>query len=278
MITVRLTGGLGNQMFQYAAAWRLAQKHRTSVRLDVSRYRKNRRSFELGSFALTGVALATSRSPRLRLRLSAQRMLQGMHLPVPLLYNEEGTSFSEAVLDLPSGSMLIGYFQSERYFADMRDQIAAQFRPKDPALWEHVRRAIEVLRKPDRPLVSVHVRRGDYLQVYPGGGLAIPAARIRDAMAHFPGAVFLMFSDDRAWCEEEFGPEGVLMSPFSSVVEDLIGMTACDHNIIANSSFSWWGGWLNPNPEKVVLAPQNWLVDGRNWAFSIECPADWGRY
>ncbi|MGH6923844.1 MAG: alpha-1,2-fucosyltransferase [Propylenella sp.] len=279
MITVRLTGGLGNQMFQYAATWRLAQKHRTFVRLDVSRYRNNRRSFELGSFALWGAALATSRSPRLALRLSAQRLLQKVGLPVPYLYLERDVTFSEAVLDLPNGSMLIGYFQSERYFADVRDQIAAQFRPKDRELSERVHRTVEALRRPHQPLVSVHVRRGDYLHIYPNEGLVVPVARIREAMARFPGAVFLMFSDDQAWCQEHFASEGVFMSPFVSPFEDLLGMTACDHNIIANSSFSWWGAWLNRNPTKIVLAPENWRVNGQNWAFPVDMyPAGGLRY
>jgi len=278
MITVRLRGRLGNQMFQYAVGWRLAQKHRTSLRLDVSRYRKDPNSVWLGSFALTDALFATNRSPRLRMRFAAHRLFRAIGRPAPYLYCEKGPAFSEEVLELPNGSMLIGFFQSEQYFRDVRERIAAQFRPKDPAIQERVQQGIRVMRRGDRPLVAVHVRRGDYLHVHADGGLAVPASRIREAMARFPDAVFVMFSDDRAWCEEEFRGEGVLMSPFSNAFEDLIGMAACDHNIIANSSFSWWAGWLNSNPGKVVLAPRNWLVDERYPAFLIECPAGWGRY
>ena len=225
MITVSLAGGLGNQMFQYAAARRLALKHGTRVRLDVSWYRKRRvpdRPFELGAFSLEDVVLADRSNLAFRVRVSLQRALQESGEPAPFLYVEKDPSFSERVLDLPNGSMLVGYFQSEKYFADIRDRICAEFRPKDAALVERVMSQIKAYRQSGRALVSVHVRRGDYLDVRPDDGLVVPAARIATAMAHFPRAVFLIFSDDPAWCREHFLREGIHLSPFASAVEDAI--------------------------------------------------------
>jgi hypothetical protein len=172
---------------------------------------------------------------------------------------ERSLRFDPAVLTLRNGTLLIGYFQSEKYFEDIAADIRKDFRPADGELSRRVCDGVAALRKRGRPLVSIHVRRGDYLSVSPDGALLVAPERIERAMGGFHDSDFLMFSDDMAWCKSRFGRDDVSFSPFSSALEDLMAMTLCDHNIIANSSFSWWGAWLNSNPQKRVVAPRNWF-------------------
>jgi len=283
MITVSLVGGIGNQMFQFAAARRLAIKHRTRLCLDTTWYLKGRamnRPFELGAFALEDVMIATSSSSLvLRARTALHHASRRIGLPAPLLYVEKDTSFSGTVLDLPNGAMLVGYFQSEKYFADVGERIRAELHPKDSARQARVASEVERYRQSGCPLVSIHVRRGDYLSVEADHSLVVSPERILLAMEHFPDAVFLVFSDDLNWCFENLRHERIHMSPFKYAVDDLLGMSVCDHHIIANSSFSWWAAWLDPKPTKMVLAPQSWPINTTTWSSPADLfPEDWLRY
>ncbi len=264
MITVFLRGGLGNQMFQYAAARRLGVIRNTALQLDMSmlavRYQKpgHMRPYALAQFDFGDKIQATgftAAALQIRRRL-ARRLKFGRLLST---YREINLRFDPAVLDLPDGTLLTGFFQSEKYFNDIADIIRREFRPRDPAMTRHIADTMASLRRSGRVLVSVHVRRGDYLIVEPNGSLLVSRERILDAMARFSNADYVFFSDDIEWCRSNLNRDGVKFSPFSSPLEDMIAMSLCDHNIIANSSFSWWGAWLNAFPDKRVLAPVNWF-------------------
>lgn len=269
VITVRLTGGLGNQMFQYAVARRLALKHGTRVRLDTSAYGSwltgpadaNRR-FELLCLRVEdplipdGARLATIQALR-----AAANQLRLRHMPIPRRYYFEPPHhyhFDARVLDLPDGSDLSGFLQSEKYFADVADHIRREFTPRDPLLAQNVARRVAQLRRSGRKLVSLHVRRGDYLKMRGGTNLLLPDY-FTTAMARFEGCDFLVESDDLDWCRANVKGDNILYSPFETGFEALIAMTHCDSNIIANSSMSWWGAWLNPRPDKTVVAPAGWF-------------------
>ena len=252
MITVRLTGGMGNQMFQFAAARRLALRHQAKLRLSVNWFNTSRgrhRTYRLGEFHLAGdETIETTDAPWEEVTAPNRSML----------YTDRGYRFYREVLDLPDGAKLRGYFAGEKYFADVQGRIRTDFQLRDPLRSGRIAGEVETLKRPGRSLVSVHVRRGDYLAVRSDGALVIDIGRTRAAMARFHKAEFIVFSDDRSWCEEHLVGDCVSMSPFESDLDDLIAMSLCDHHIIANSTFSWWGAWLNPDPGKVVMTPRNW--------------------
>lgn len=141
---------------------------------------------------------------------------------------------------------LYGYFQSEKYFSDCKPLIRDLFTVKH----------FPISTMPDT--VSLHVRRGDYLQL--GRAFSILDVNYYHKALELVGAKKVMvFSEDVEWCKSNFvGPDFLIMPPTAPHL-DMALMSCCEHNIIANSSFSWWGAWLNKNPNKKVVAPLNWF-------------------
>lgn len=165
--------------------------------------------------------------------------------------------FKEAFLyaQMLDGNIPDVFLQSEKYFAKHKDFIRERFSSG--------------IRFAD--YVSIHVRRGDYVD-NPFYIDLFKEGYYEKAMALFPGAPFLVFSDDILWCKEQPVFKGCSFSVGNSEVEDLNRMASCQHNIIANSSFSWWAGWLNRNPDKKVVAPKQWFSDGVE---RVELPEEW---
>lgn len=144
--------------------------------------------------------------------------------------------------------MLEGYWQSEKYFKDIRNEILALF-------------AFEWSLSPG--MVSVHVRRTDYLK-WKKKHPRVPKAWIQTAMGQFSNDhVFIFFSDDMEYCKTAFGNRGdVMFSEGQDEVEDLRRMSCCEHHICSASTFSWWAAWLNRNPGKRIIMPKLWFVPG----------------
>ena len=262
MIVTRLHGRLGNQMFQYAAARALALRLGVEVALDP------REALARGEGVLTEVfdlpvappqGLPPARSRRLAYAL--WRYGGGR----PTLRRERGLGYNPGHGDWGDGSYLHGYWQSARYFAPVSEQIRADFTfpPIDDA-----QNAEMAERIADGPSVSLHVRRGDYLS------LAAHVLCDRDyyvaaleavTAGMDPAPTVYVFSDDPDWAREN------LPLPLDRVIVDFNGadrafrdmqlMSLCDHHVIANSSFSWWGAWLNPSPTRRVAAPARWFGD-----------------
>jgi len=277
-------------MFQYAVARHLALRNKTKVQFDLNYYSKggvsdnataNCRPFEIARFALEGPVVPD------RFTALYQRSLYAVARRLPerikpifgKIYWEPRHTFDPRVLELGSHTHLIGYFQCEMYFIAIEAIIREEFQLRDRSLADKISTVVGNLRKANRTLVSVHVRRGDYLTVKPDGSLLVPLAKILRAMARFNNSDFLIFSDDLSWCHDHIRGDNVHFSPFSNAVEDLIAMSNCDHHIIANSSFSWWGAWLNPRRDKIVIAPVNWSHPGSDEPGDISCvyPAGWQR-
>lgn len=147
--------------------------------------------------------------------------------------------------------ILDGYWQSEKYFLEHRNAILEAFNYP----WRSV-----------PGTVSVHVRRGDYLTIKKGGQFKhppVPVAWIEAAMERFRGYVFIFYSDDIPWCQQTFGDrKDVVFSKGTSEVDDLVGMSNCEHHICSASTFSWWGAYLNRNIRKKVIMPKHWLSPG----------------
>jgi len=276
MIIVKLMGGLGNQMFQYALGKHLALKHHTKLKLDLTflldrtpRPDFTFRDYELGIFNINA-SFATDKEvfnflnvPKFthwKDRLK-QKIYRYHH------FVEEQFNFDEKVLNLPRNTYLEGYWQSEKYFTGCQQEIRKVFTFKDSpssyyaALNEQTQKCNSV---------SVHFRRGDYInnpviKSYHGECTVEyyeqAIAKIRSLV---PSAVFFMISDDIAWVKKQFAGQDHFVfveNGKGAGHEDMQLMSQCRHNIIANSSYSWWGAWLNANPEKIVIAPKKWFND-----------------
>jgi hypothetical protein len=156
---------------------------------------------------------------------------------------------------------LQGFYQSEKYFDDCKDIIHNLLTPR-----------IGFAIKYDT--TAIHVRRGDYLNLkkeYAQLDLEYYAKAIKETKT----SKYLVFSDDISWCKENFKGEQYEFSEGKSPVEDLALMLACENQIIANSSFSWWGAYLNKNPSKIVVAPKNWFGPALNHDTKDLIPESW---
>jgi hypothetical protein len=266
MITVKLLGGLGNQMFQYALGRHLATKNKTGLTLDLTSLLDRGdhidftfRDFELDIFDIK--YSKTLKSPKSKL----QSKLSTYLFPVKQV-KEQNFLFSPTILQETGRIYLDGYWQCEKYFYEIRDLLLSDFSFKIQPNTENKRllNAIGSVQS-----VSIHFRRGDYVsnsnandfhgicsREYYLKAIEFIKSRVREPR-------FFIFSDDIDAIKSEFNFDNdfafVDINKGSKSYEDLRLMTACKHNIIANSSFSWWGAWLNNNPEKIVTAPNTWF-------------------
>lgn len=269
MVIVRLKGGLGNQMFQYAAGRRLAHATGGELKLDASGYENNKtRSYGLGAFNIIEAFASKEDMPAGIKFAWLPRKGPGGPLSKKTVrrVEERHFHFDPGVLSLPDGVYLDGYWQSEKYFSDIRAVIRKEFTVKAPQAGRNREIAASI---GSCVSVSVHVRRGDYIsdpktsRLHDVCGLDYYRRAI-DLMAEKAGNPrFFIFSDDPEWVRKNmnvpYPAEFVDFNGPDNACEDLRLMSQCSHNIIANSSLSWWGAWLNPNPGKIVLAPERWL-------------------
>jgi hypothetical protein len=262
MIVARLFGGLGNQLFQYAAGRALADHLGCGLALD-PRYLGNARACGMGHFAqaryLSDVPLPPAKSDGL-LRYGLWRLF-GRD---PRFHRERGLGFDPDFFDLPDGTYLHGYWQSERYFAAIADRLRDDLAFTTPLNPANADMAARIDAAPCA--VSVHVRRGDYL--VSGSYAACPPDYYRQAIDRLTGDLgapltCFVFSNDPAWARDnlDLGAEQVVVdiNDERHGAFDMHLMSRCAHHVIANSTFSWWGAWLDPGPDKRVIAPANWF-------------------
>lgn len=285
-VVARIHGGLGNQMFQYAAGRALALRNDADLVLDL-RYFEDEvpYGFGLPHFAARFREARAEELPphpkRQRLRYALWRTLKLK----PRLVREKGLGFNENVIATRAPAYLHGYWQSERYFADVVETIRAELTVTAPPSAEN---AAMMARIRSGPSLSLHVRRGDYASdpaILAAHGLCSPDYYVQAvrAVTERSGAapVIYVFSDDPDWADANLAfddAELVVVRGNSSETsyEDMRLMSACDHHIAANSSFSWWGAWLDPSPDKIVVAPKRWFVHPQMSNPDI-CPPGWVR-
>jgi len=270
-------GGLGNQLFQYAAAKRIAVVNNSPLKLDIAEYQENSsRQFQLNNFnIIAGIASPENlsyfyRYRGLNLKAISLNFIQNF-LPYSkrIYIKEPSFEFNPRVLTVSKNAYLEGYWQSERYFKDIEDIIRQEFTLKKPLLSsKNPRIALEMK---NYPSVSVHIRRKDYLtpklsKIFHVCPSEYYYSAIDSIKKRLKNPVFFVFADDINWAKESLAkfPEKIVFVSDQNInkdYEELHLMSQCKHNIIANSSFSWWGAWLNKNPEKIVIAPKNWFKD-----------------
>jgi len=279
MVIVRLMGGLGNQMFQYAAGRRMALAHNVPLKLDVSWFAgRPDRAYALHALSITAALASpdelrqitghsTSGIGRLVLRLRRRFKIRYDWTVI----HERGLSpFDRRVLDARDRTYLDGYWQSEKYFSDVADTIRREFTVNGQP---DARTRETADQMATTQSVSVHIRRGDYVadpRKRRVRSVCTPEYYLR-CVTHLAEQIanphLFLFSDDPDWVAANlrFEHPTTLVStvPARRDHEEQRLMSACRHHIIANSSFSWWAAWLNPHLDKLVLAPRRWMNDAR---------------
>jgi hypothetical protein len=263
MVTVRLIGGLGNQMFQYAVGRAIAHRRRTSLALDVSAFPDcGHRQYSLGVFKIVEKLTSGGLMRIGRLKHLCHRV----RIPgLPYVLIERGFPFDPSVLEAPANAYLEGYWQSEKYFKEIEEVIRREFCVKSQPDGQNAEMAARIK---GVNAAAVHVRRGDYASnpstnEYHG---TCPPEYYRQAAQLVASQVldphFFVFSDEPDWARSNLelgGPATfVTQNGPDKGYEDLRLMALCRHHIIANSSFSWWGAWL-ANSGGMVVAPQQWV-------------------
>lgn len=270
MVIVEVTGGLGNQMFQYAL-YRQLQCMGKNVKLDLSFYntKQTLRRFELDVFRVSYEVAAKGEICRLRGYTAdasrPEKILTTKIYRKPNVYIENLDEGFQPVVFEPDDVYLSGYWQNEKYFQSIREQILQDF----CFPLECTKQNSELLRQiQSRNSVSVHVRRGDYLEsansrLYSG---ICTMDYYRNAVAymkeHLRDPYFYIFTDDPEWAKGEFNGEDMLVVEHMSGepdYTDMFLMSKCKAHIIANSTFSWWGAWLDARKDKMVISPSKWL-------------------
>ncbi|MCM1153957.1 MAG: alpha-1,2-fucosyltransferase [Roseburia sp.] len=287
MIVIQMAGGLGNQMFQYALYKQLTAMGKTVKMDDEAGFREDeQRAPALAAFGITyeratrrEIMQMTDSSPALTARV--RRKLFGRHKKS---YFEESKRFLPEIFTWDD-IYLEGYWQSEKYFADVGEILKEEFsigriRQSGENGYGLSGQAEDYLRRMENTQsVSIHVRRGDYLlpQNQELFGNICTEHYYEQAMQRiieqYPDAVFYLFTNDREWARDRIEawhgirPAGnkitndiiLVDPPGEKDYEALTLMSRCRHNILANSSFSWWASYLNDNPHKIVISPDKWL-------------------
>lgn len=264
--TVKIKGGLGNQMFQYAFIKALSLKHNCKALIDMTFYETDinnlnekitRHSYQLDNFNIS-------------LNKITPDEIKKYHFNIPLINRiyevwRCGGKYDKCLTKERIGNkMYIGYFQSEKYFKDYREEILKDFTLKTE-LTEDNKKMLERITGTNS--VSLHIRRGDYVNLSNIYGVCT-LEYYKKAIEYISSKVsephFYLFSDDIAWVKENFKinyPCTIVdINTEENGYYDLELMKNCKHNIIANSSFSWWGAWLNDNTNKIVISPQKWVA------------------
>jgi hypothetical protein len=292
MIVIHLEGGLGNQMFQFAFASILAKKNAAAVLLDNSFFNQvekklgfTPRVFELALFNNQFKMASESEVNSFHHLSKINKVKKKMGFSYPKIYEEPSFDFETTALSIKSPVYLKGYFQSHKYFVGFEGFIRQLFSFPVDALDEINKELLIKIKNSNS--IAIHIRRGDYVNdkmtaEYHGScsldyyleGIKLLASKKEDFTLVF-------FSDDSDWVKEQFND-----LPYSKIIidhnkaenswKDMLLMSSCRHNIIANSSFSWWAAWLNANPEKNVIAPKKWFAIAEKSTNDL-IPSEWIR-
>ena len=292
MIIVVIKGGLGNQLFEYAAGRALSLRQQKAdnseplLKLDTSNYSLTNNIYPLRHYGLchfniieniaTLDEISTLKYPRgiLSLCYKTIRTKLGFFnvVFIPRMLHKKGNIYLE------------GYWQTEKYFEDFKEQIQRELTLVKPISSRAKYFKDQIKRK--SPSISLHIRRGDYAdsrntnrhfgtcsESYYSEALKFIASKIAGTVNVF------VFSDDIEWVKRNIFSSYSLIHVSSPEIpdhEELILMSLCDHNVISNSTFGWWGAWLNKNTQKLIVAPKRWTKK-KNFIFRDIIPPSWTR-
>jgi hypothetical protein len=274
MIISKILGGLGNQMYQYAIAKSIAVKNNDSFKLDVSGFESYslHNGYRLNLFNIDGDVATHEDIVSLKGHSTVvHKVLKKLNIyKVDTFYREkEITLFDKEVFNY-SDLYLDGYWQNELYFQDIRDILLTEFTLKDGISKSmiSIQEQIE-----NSESVSIHVRRGDYLNHPDVGVLDVDYYKraVKLIAERVKSPTFFVFSNDIQWCKDNFTfiDKCHFLEEGGTELDDMTLMSKCSHNIIANSSFSWWGAWLNNKSNRIIIAPKKWMAINPNnykWA------------
>ena len=297
MIIVRIKGGLGNQLFQYALGLEISQFLNRKLIIDISQLNKKThkhvvRFFSLKYLCLSNTLIGSNKISALILRVFF-RIIQktfkcNTGFGSKITYISESTfSYSRSLFNQVKKSQFVlldGYWQSHFYSPNVRDGIYKSL-INSPSMSKEFHNAYKVVTSDS--YTSIHVRRGDYIknkfaiETYCELDFNYYLKAMGFIISKFPNSKFILFTDDWEFgqsfidiVKESFQIAGAKEMALKSDIEELVLMTGCKNNIIANSSFSYWGGLLNPNSEKIIVAPSCWF---KNHEVNTQdlIPSDW---
>lgn len=280
MIVVNVIGGLGNQMFQYAFAYSVSRKLNQSFELDVSDFETywhpHNSSNYWHPYQLNVFQIKHESTPH-KVKLKERSLLNRAAIKLKTIkhkllikdyYQEPYYHFDKNVFNIQGDTYFTGFWQSERYFKEYRDELLVQFDLKKPLCAKSKKYKEAIL---SNNSICLHIRRGDYVtdsntNAFHG---VCPLEYYQKATKYITQNIsescFYIFSDDLNWAKGnlDFIENKIFIESEEGIpnYEEMHLMTLCKHNIIANSSFSWWGAWLNQNPDKKVIAPKQWFAD-----------------
>jgi hypothetical protein len=266
-IRIKLAGGLGNQMFQFATGFAIAKKNSVRLSLDLS-YINQRQLFN--GFELEKIFNIYSKVSFLNKPLSFKSLnFREILNKIDVTFNnfkEPHFHYTQSILNIPKHSFLDGYWQSELYFKDCTKDIKEIFNFSDQLDSQNLLISDDINKNNS---ISIHIRRGDFL-LKRNDNHYIDLKKyylkaINETSKIFKNPKYFIFTDDPSWVTDNF-----ILDHSYIVVDanhgcksflDMYLMSLCKSNIIANSSFSWWGAWLNNKKDKVIYAPKNWFND-----------------
>jgi hypothetical protein len=284
MVTVAIYGGLGNQLFQYSIGRSLAQRNGCRLQLDTRHFDNNTAfRYGLGNFnidAVVGTSRTLPPTKQDRLEYWKWRYFSNRHRMI----REQGLGFDSRVLEQAGSVYLRGYWQSDKYFAEIANLIRSELTLIDPPTGQNAEMLDQIRSSPS---IALHVRRGDYVSnpqankfhgtchpEYFRRGVQQVASRIKS------DPTIYVFSDDYDWAQRNIHTDYQMVfvhhNDGYSAHEDLRLMSTCQHQVISNSTFSWWAAWLNPNPHKQVIAPAQWFADPKARNDDL-IPPNWDR-
>ncbi|WP_158838613.1 alpha-1,2-fucosyltransferase [Polaribacter sp. L3A8] len=257
MIVVRILGGLGNQMFQYAYAKALENKG-YNVKLDLS---------EIKKYKLHGGYQLDKYKINLKTADSFSTLFAKIGLKKSI--KEKSLLFNKNLKSLKGNEYVKGYFQTEKYFIEIRDTLLKEFSINQKLSFKTEIIASQITESKNS--CSLHIRRGDYISdkkannIHGTCSLEYYRSAISIINKKYQDTLFFVFSDDITWTKGNLKITNAFYVDVKSIPhEDMYLMSLCNHNITANSSFSWWGAWLNKNKNKTIIAPKQWFVNFKN--------------
>jgi len=266
LVVIQLSGGMGNQMFQYALYLQLKALGKNVKIDDKTEYEgRNARPIRLDVFDAkyatpTEVEMKCLTDSYVDIVSKIRRKITGRKTAE---YQEKSPLFDKSVWE-KDRAYLVGWWQSDKYFKNIKEEVQTAFTFKNIALSERMREYERKMQETNS--VSLHIRRGDYLEVSDVYGGICTQEYYEKAMKQMeewhPDCHFFVFTNDVRWVKEHYHGNNLTIvegNDEDAGYIDMYLMTRCKHYILANSSFSWWGCYLNPSKEKKVIAPSKWF-------------------